>query len=399
MSLVPDTALLLVCAGALLAVLALPGLAELALLTTGAILPVRRRVSALPAPGTVIAVVVPAHNEELLVERCVRSILQCDRGDVHVEVVVVADNCTDATAIRARAAGATVMERFDDQRRGKGWALDFAFTALVDRDVHAVLVVDADSVVERNLIAEAASLFAAGADAVQARYLVLNPGDSTRTRLMQVALMAFNVLRPRGRDRWGLSAGISGNGFGLSRATLQAVPYHATSVVEDLEYHVRLVRAGRRVRFLDRTTVRADMPTGDAASATQRSRWEGGRLGLLRDLAPVLAGDLLRGRLRMAEPLLDLLLAPLAYFVALLLALLVTPAPFRWVGVAGLALVCLHVIVALRVGHATREDVRALLSAPWYIVWKVALSGRILRLAGRNAAWVRTPREPAKESR
>ena len=67
---------------------------------------------------------------------------------------------------------------------------------------------------------------------------------------MNVALLAFNVLRPRGRARWGLSCGILGNGFGLARKTLEAVPYDASSVVEDLEYHLRVVESGRRVEFL-----------------------------------------------------------------------------------------------------------------------------------------------------
>ena len=58
-------------------------------------------------------------------------------------------------------------------------------------------------------------LLRSGADAVQCRYLVRNAGASVRTRLMSIALRAFNVLRARGRDGLGLSCGIYGNGFGL----------------------------------------------------------------------------------------------------------------------------------------------------------------------------------------
>ena len=68
---------------------------------------------------------------------------------------------------------------------------------------------------------------------------------------MNIALLAFNVMRPRGRDRLALSCGILGNGFALRRETIEAVPYEAGSVVEDLEYHLRLVRAGKKVQFAD----------------------------------------------------------------------------------------------------------------------------------------------------
>jgi hypothetical protein len=91
-----------------------------------------------------------------------------------------------------------------------------------------------------------ASCFAGGADAVQCRYTTLNVDASLRTRLMNVSLMAFNALRPRGRSAMGLSAGILGNGFALSAETLRPVPYTADSVVEDLEYHLLLGRAWPR---------------------------------------------------------------------------------------------------------------------------------------------------------
>ena len=123
------------------------------------------------------------------------------------------------------------------------------------------MVVDADSIVDSNFLTESVRLFRAGADGVQARYVVLNSDASPRTRLMNVAFMAFNVLRARGRQRLGLSAGICGNGFGLSRTTLEAVPIQTQSLVEDLDYHLRLVEAGRRIAFADCTRVLGEMPT------------------------------------------------------------------------------------------------------------------------------------------
>jgi len=143
---------------------------------------------------------------------------------------------------------------------------------LIAEGADAFLVVDADSRVAPNFIAEMAAALEAGAGAVQCRYLVANPGASLRTRLMNVALLAFNVLRPRGRDRWGLSAGILGNGFGLAARTLETAPYRATSVVEDLEYHLSLVGAGIDVRFVDRTAVYGDMPAEGKGVRTQRAR-------------------------------------------------------------------------------------------------------------------------------
>ena len=252
--------------GVLAACVTLPGTLELLILSVAALM-------SLATPSTVdrcckpkwrVAVVVPAHNEEANIGACVRSLLAAECGGIEVDVYVVADNCQDGTARVAADAGARVLTRTNDLERGKGYALNFAFTALQPLGYEGVLIVDADSVVAKNFIVEAAGALRDGADAVQTRYLVLNLQQSTRTRLMGLALWGFNVVRLLGREYLGLSVGILGNGFGLRSETLSAVPYLAASVVEDLEYHLSLVQRGFRVKFIDGTTVFGENSRGRA---------------------------------------------------------------------------------------------------------------------------------------
>ncbi|MEP7338943.1 MAG: glycosyltransferase family 2 protein [Acidobacteriota bacterium] len=377
-----------------LAALTLPGTIELLLLTLGGILPPRRN-HAQTGDGAQLrlAIVAPAHNEAAGIQRCVRSLLSCEPASDKFAVAVVADNCTDNTAALAREAGARVLVRCDPERRGKGYALDFAFQMLLAEGYDAVIVVDADTLVDQNFTAEFRGLFAAGADAIQCRYTVNNAEASLRTRLMNIALFAFNVLRPRGRDRWGLSAGLLGNGFGLTGQTLRAVPYDAVSVVEDLEYHLRLVRTGRVVRFADGVTVKADMPAGGQGAKTQRARWEGGRLRMAAQSVPSLLMEILRGRIRLIEPLLELLLLPLAFHVVILLAALIPPfAPTRVYALCGLGVVALHIVAAIRVGGGGLKEFAALAAAPFYVAWKLVLIPATLRTARKDADWVRTER-------
>ena len=381
--------------GTTIALATLPGTIELLALTIGGLLPSRsRRDNQKIDPLSLrMAVVVPAHNEARHIERCVRSLRACATHCDSFSVVVVADNCSDDTAERAANAGARVLLRHNEIDRGKGYALNFAFQTLLDEGVEAVAVVDADTVVEPNFIAELRRLLSEGADAVQCRYEVLNAGDSTRTRLMKIALTAFNVLRPRGRERWGLSVGLLGNGFVLTRETLLAVPYLAHSIVEDLEYHLRLVKAGRRVRFANDTAVYAEMPSGGQGAATQRARWDGGRFRMIVEHAPSLAREVAKGNWRMVEPLFELLLLPLAFHVSLLLAgLLLASSLGQAISIAGLAVVALHVVsAAIRAGAGIR-DLAALGVAPLYILWKLSLTRSLLRAARHDAAWIRTER-------
>ncbi len=373
----------------------LPGTLELGALTVGSLLSAPSRRGPPSGCGT-LGVVVPAHDEEEGIARCVRSLLACASPPNGARVVVVADNCSDRTADRAREAGAEVLERVDAERRGKGFALELAFDHLLsDDDVEAVLVVDADTRVEPDFLLEMASAFAGGADGVQCRYLVSNPDASPRARLMNVALMAFNVARPRAREAYGLSVGILGNGFGLHRRVLERLPYTARSVVEDLEYHLMMVREGFAVRFVEQTAVWADVPTSAEGQRTQRERWEGGRLRMVREHAPALARELVAGgRPELIEPLAELLLLPLATHVGILAATALVPfPPTQLYALASLGLVGAHVLAAMKVGEASREDYAALARVPLYVARKASMLGGILAASRREQAWVRTARE------
>lgn len=370
---------------ALALLLTLPGSLYLAWLTAGA-LRWRPRPPASSLRGT-LTLLVPAHDEAAGIARTLGRLLDAARADRDTRIVVVADNCSDATARIARELGATVLERFDATRRGKGYALDFAFGQLSDADW--IVVIDADSEPAAGFLPAQRRAIGQGADALQCRYTVRDPARSQRTRLQQVALYAWNITRPRGRAGWGCSAGILGNGFALSRATRERVPYTAASVVEDCEYHIRLLEAGLKVSWVDDAEVLGEMPATASAAKGQRARWEGGRLALLRDLGPTL----LRGAARRPatlEALADLCLLPLAFHVALLLLALGSPWPT--LAAAGIAVVAIHLLVALRIGRATRGEWLALAGAPLYLIWKLSVFARILRAARRGAAWERTQR-------
>ena len=316
-----------------------------------------------------------------------------------VDIVVIAHNCTDATAAEAEAAGARVLVLNDPDRKGKGCALSYGFNASLAGVTQAVLVIDADSVISSSLIAAVRQKFLGGAQAVQCRYEVYNSEENDRTRLMKLAFQGFNVIRPRGRERLGLSSGILGNGFAVRREVLKRIPYGSYSVVEDLEYHLALVRAGIRVEFADTAVVKGEMPCSDQGSRTQRARWEGGRRLMMKQWAPRLMVELLRGRVRLLEPLLDLLAAPIATEVCLLLVAVCLPVVWlRLYALGGFLVLALHVATAAACGSGLRGTMKVLASIPAYIFWKLWIFRDIRRGSRRDSSWVRTARETPGDS-
>ncbi|MGB3715272.1 MAG: glycosyltransferase, partial [Candidatus Promineifilaceae bacterium] len=68
-------------------------------------------------------VIIPAHNEELVIGRTVSNLLKMNYRQEMIDIVVIADNCDDNTAQVAREAGAICLEREAEPRGRKGYAL------------------------------------------------------------------------------------------------------------------------------------------------------------------------------------------------------------------------------------------------------------------------------------
>ena len=70
---------------------------------------------------------------------------------------------------------------------------------------------------------------------------------------------------------------------------LARAPWTATGLVEDGEYHMRLVLVGERAEFVAEAWVSQAVPTSMQASAEQQARWEKGRLEMIRRWSPASA--------------------------------------------------------------------------------------------------------------
>jgi cellulose synthase/poly-beta-1,6-N-acetylglucosamine synthase-like glycosyltransferase len=355
----------------------------------------RRREPPEGVPSLRFDVIVPAHDEESGIARTVRSLLAVDYPPGLRRVFVIADNCQDATAARAEAAGATVLVRTDPSRRGKGYALARGFDrVLADGVADAVVVLDADSVASPNLLTAFAARLQRGARAVQAGSRVLNAGDSWRTQLMELGLSLFNGLRSLARENLDLSCGLRGNGMCLSTHLLREHPWRAFSIVEDLEYGLALGRAGIRVAYAGEATASSAMTSSSRAAGAQRRRWELGRLSIARRLARPLLLEALRKRsLLLLDLAFDLLVPPLSL---LALAVLIGCAASLAAGSAAisawlLCAACLaaYVLRGWALSGIGLRGIGALLHAPWYVIWKLAVLWR------GPGGWVRTPREEA----
>ena len=111
--------------------------------------------------------------------------------------------------------------------------------------------------------------------------------------------------------------GSGGNGMCFTTELLREVPHDAFSIVEDLEYGIRLGERGHRVHYAGEAHVYGNMVAGEKASRSQRERWEGGRWQMAkRHGLPLLRRAFAERSPLLADLAMDVLVPPLSILVA-----------------------------------------------------------------------------------
>jgi len=245
------------------------------------------------------AIVVPAHNEEHVIAETVKSLRDIDYPKELFEVLVVADNCSDSTEERARKAGAQVLVRTNDTDRGKPHAVRAGMEhALATKRPDAVVIVDADNVVSRNLLLEFNSRLIQGEKVIQAYLDSKNPDDSWVSSMYAISywiLARFIQLAP---SQLGLPCQLGGTGYCIETETLERYGWDVTSLTDDLEYTMRVVLNDITPTWAHDAIVYDEKPLTMKASLRQRLRWMQGHW----DVATRYTGPLLRKAFRERDP-------------------------------------------------------------------------------------------------
>jgi exopolysaccharide biosynthesis WecB/TagA/CpsF family protein len=320
-------------------------------------------------------------------------------------IIVVADNCSDGTESIARAAGAEVMVRIDPDARGKGRALRWTMDQLLEASnpPDAVVVVDADSVADTNLLSALETELTSGYEVVQADYTVLiDEASSGGTLLIAAGFLLFHRVRFSGRARLGMAANLVGNGMLFSRRVLESHPWSAFTGVEDLEYSIDLRLAGIRPRFTSAGAVSGPGPATSAGETRQRLRWEGGRFhvvrtrlgALVRAAATKRDARLLDAAVDLATPPLGLLCMAVTTGFVLTAAAEISHVVPAWAVIpwtVALLAIPAYVVIGLRAADAPASVWRAVLRSPFFMARKVVTYARIARGFDANR-WDRSDR-------
>lgn len=338
------------------------------------------------------AVLVPAHNEasglSVTLESLKKTIVAGDR------ILVVADNCTDETADVARSCGVEVIERFDLENRGKGFALDFGIRHLSINPPEVLIIVDADCQVTNGSLSELAAQAKGLGRPVQALNLMNSPERAGLSiRLAEFAWRLKNMVRPLGWKRLGFPCQLMGTGMAFPWEMTGKMSLANGHIAEDMKLGVDLALKGCPPFFYPSVLVSSQFPSTDSAIKSQRTRWEHGHLSMLLSDFPRLFFYAMRNFNYQALGLaLDLMVPPMALLAGLLFIAGIGAVVFsQIIGFVVIFAFALLVVLAWFGWGRSVVSLSDLALVPFYIFKKIPVY--VSFLFKRQSSWIRTKRD------
>ena len=354
------------------------------------------------APTQSYRILIPAHNEAPIIGQTLPKLI-VELPDSNSKcIVLVADNCSDNTAEIARTLGVTVLERQDNVRRGKGFALQFGLQKIKESGAPEILIIiDADcETTKESLCTLICTVESSGLPAQMIYQMRTVKNAGTNQKVAGFAWLLKNRIRPLALDTLKLPAALSGTGMGFPWQIIQYLDMGSSSIVENMDLTLDCILKGYPPSFCPNAFIYSDFPLHAAAETIQRTRWEHGHLLSIIQQFPVLLSAAWRQKnWRLLLLALDLSVPPLSLMVVMALsAILILYFLAPWTGskapsfflLSSFAYFAFAIsVVWYRYGRVNLT-LSELFSIPLYILNKMPIYFSFL--FKRQKEWIRTNR-------
>jgi len=227
-----------------------------------------------------VAVLIPAYNEEKVIERTIRAALNSNYPNLRV--IVIDDGSKDRTlevarqAFKAEAAAGKVLI-LGKPNSGKAEALNYGIEHIGDAELF--VGIDADTIIAQDAISRLVPHFInpkVGAIAGNAK---VGNRVNLWTRWQALEYITSQNFERRALDVLGAVSVVPGAiGAWRVSAVREAGGYHVDTVAEDADLTMALLRLGYRVEYEDMALAYTEAPTNANGLMRQRFRWSFGIL-------------------------------------------------------------------------------------------------------------------------
>ena len=228
------------------------------------------------------AFIIAARNEQAVIGNLINSIKQQNYPAELIDVILVADNCTDDTALIAREHGAICYERFNNMLVGKGYALDYCFNKIVEQfgDYTAYdgyFIFDADNVIDKNYVKEMNKVFDRGYNVITSYRNSKNYDTNWITSGYSLWFIREAKYLNNPRMMLKTSCAVSGTGFLVNSSIIKKNNgWKFNLLTEDIQFSVVNILEGEKIGYCESAMFYDEQPTTFKQSWNQRMRWSKG---------------------------------------------------------------------------------------------------------------------------
>jgi cellulose synthase/poly-beta-1,6-N-acetylglucosamine synthase-like glycosyltransferase len=224
-----------------------------------------------------ISIIVPTKNEEVVINRCLTSLLNLDYPKDKMEVIIVDGNSSDSTGKVCSEFVAKYPQTFafiteNHEAKGKPGALNLAMPFTTGEIVG---VFDADSVPEKNVLKKVASyLNDKKIMAVQGTTTSINERKNILTRVVAMEEKAWFQALLSGKEKLHLFLPLNGSCQFIRRTVLEELGgWDENSLTEDVELALRLVEKNHLIKYAPDISSGQETPNNLSDLVKQRVRW------------------------------------------------------------------------------------------------------------------------------
>lgn len=270
------------------------------------------------------AIIIAARNEELVIDKLVKSLQRQNYPKDKYKVFVVVNNCTDNTADVARKAGATIIE-CTKKVKSKGEVLKYTFNKLKDNnEIDSYVIFDADNLVDNNFLMEMNNTINQGYNVSQGFRDTKNIGDNWISSSYALLYYIDNLFINRARHNIKKSAFLNGTGIMIKKEIIDKYGYNPKTLTEDVEFTVMCILNNEKIAFTETAIIYDEQVTDLKTSLKQRKRWSFGAFQCLKLYYKQLLKKIFKDKSYCALDILLFTMSTIMHVLAVVLILLVS---------------------------------------------------------------------------
>lgn len=236
-----------------------------------------------------VSIMIPAHNEEVVIERTLYSMINLNYPKDKYEIIIINDNSKDNTGkvienIKLEYSNINIKHvEVIGERGGKGKsnALNIGYEQAIGE---YIVIYDADNTPNgmalRYLVNEITSNPNYGA--VIGKFRTRNKEKNMLTKFINIETLSFQWMAQAGRWKLFKLCTIPGTNFILRRSIIDEIGgWDTSAIAEDTEISFRIYEMGYKIAFMPLAETFEQEPETVKVWLKQRSRWVNGNIYVL----------------------------------------------------------------------------------------------------------------------